>query len=400
MTPDESLDQSSGQSAWLLLRRHRWSLGFLPILLALALASVTAATAVPEQTDVFVAGTDGYHTYRIPAIVVTTNGTVLAFCEGRKNSRSDTGDIDLLFKCSTDGGKTWSPQKVIWSDGENTCGNPAPVVDHVTGIVWLLMTWNRGVDKEDQINYLKSRDTRRVFASHSSDDGLNWTKPREITSTVKQADWGWYATGPVNGIQLERGEHKGRLVIPCNHSTLTTSTQVVTRSHIIFSDNHGRTWQIGGIEEEMTNESTVVELPDGSLLHNMRSYHKQYRRAVATSRDGGLTWSPVKLDQTLVEPVCQASILRCAWPATGGKSTILFSNPASTKRERMTIRLSQDEGEVWSAGQVIHAGPSAYSCLTILPDKAIGCLYERGAKNPYERISLARFTLEWLEKAD
>jgi sialidase-1 len=171
----------------------------------------------------------------------------------------------------------------------------------------------------------------------------------------------------------------------------------MTRSHIISSDDRGQTWQIGGIEDEMTNESTIVELSDGSLLHNMRSYHKKNRRAVATSKDGGLTWSPVKLDEALIEPVCQASILRCTWPDGGEKSRILFSNPASTKRENLTVRVSYDEGATWPVRQQLHAGPAAYSCLTILPDKTIGCLFERGEQNPYEKITLARFPLNWLE---
>lgn len=365
--------------------------------LAGLLAARIAGAAAPELSDVFVAGQDGYHTYRIPAIVVTTNRTALAFSEGRKNNRNDSGDIDLLVKRSTDGGRTWSAQQVIWSDAENTCGNPAPVVDQSTGIIWLLMTWNAGFDKEDQINYLKARDTRRVYLSHSADDGLTWTRPVEITTAVKRRDWGWYATGPCNGIQLQRGPQRGRLLIPANHSTLTTSTQVVTCSHVIFSDDHGKTWQMGGVEAEMTNESTAVELSDGSLLHNMRSYHKKNRRAVARSRDAGLTWSSVALDDALIEPVCQGSILRCTWPENGNPSRILFSNPASTKREKLTVRLSYDEGSTWPVSREIQSGPAAYSCLTILPDTSIGCLFERGEKSPYERITLARFPVTWLE---
>ncbi len=359
-----------------------------------------AARAEPALTDVYVSGRDGYHTYRIPAIIVTTNGTVLAFCEGRKKSRSDTGDIDLLVKRSTDGGQTWSAQQLIWSDDENTCGNPAPVVDQSTGIVWLLTTWNSGGDKEDQISYAASRDTRRVFVTHSSDNGLTWAKPQEITASVKKPGWGWYATGPVNGIQLTRGAHKGRLVIPANHSASvlqTNATTAATRSHIIFSDDHGKTWQLGGSEEEMTNESTIAELADGSLMHNMRSYHKKNRRAVATSKDGGVTWSPVKLDDALIEPVCQASLLRCTWPGDGVKSRLLFSNPASVKREQMTVRLSYDEGATWPVSKILHSGPAAYSCLAILPDKSIACLFERGKKTPYETITLARFPVSWLE---
>lgn len=363
-------------------------------LLFLALALTVQAR--PEFTDVFVSGEDGYHTYRIPAIIVTTNGTLLAFCEGRKSSRSDSGDIDLLVKRSTDGGENWSAAQLIWSDSTNTCGNPAPVVDQSTGIVWLLLTWNLGVDKEDQIHYMKARDTRRVFMTHSADNGLTWTKPNEITSSVKKPEWGWYATGPVNGIQLTRSTHNGRLVIPSNHSSLTTATQSVTRSHIIFSDDHGKTWQIGGIEAEMTNESTIVELSNGALLHNMRSYHKKNRRAVATSKDVGLSWSPVKLDDALIEPVCQASILRCTWPDDGEKSRILFSNPASTKREKLTVRLSYDEGATWPVSKEIYAGPAAYSNLVMLPDKGVGCLFERGEKHSDERITLARLPLNWL----
>lgn len=372
-------------------------------LLAILLCTIFTGTlhAAPasdglEQTDVWVSGTDDYHTYRIPAIVTSTKGTVLAFCEGRKTSRSDTGKIDLLLKRSTDGGRTWSAQQVIWSDGENVCGNPAPVVDQITGDIWLLTTWNLGSDHERDIMAGTSKDTRRVFATRSSDDGRSWSKPVEITDAVKKPHWRWYATGPVNGIQLTRGPHKGRLVIPANHSDHSDPDKHPYRAHVIYSDDHGKTWKLGGIEEDMTNESTIVELSDGALLHNMRSYHKKNQRAVATSRDGGLTWSPVKLDETLVEPVCQASILRYTWPARGDKSRILFSNPASTRREKMTVRLSADEGATWPVSRMLHTGPAAYSCLVVLPGKTIGCLYEAGEKGPYERIVLARFTIDWL----
>jgi sialidase-1 len=129
----------------------------------------------------------------------------------------------------------------------------------------------------------------------------------------------------------------------------------------------------------------------------MRSYHKKNRRAVATSKDGGMTWSPLKLDDALIEPVCEGSILRCTWPDNGDKSRILFCNPASKKRENLTVRVSYDEGGTWPVSKVIFAGPSAYSCLAILPDKTIGCLFECGQTKPYETISLARFPISWLE---
>jgi sialidase-1 len=358
----------------------------------------TAAEAALRQSDVFVSGQGGYHSYRIPAVIVSTNGTVLAFCEGRKNSASDTGDIDVLLKRSKDSGQTWGDQQLVWSDGENVCGNPAPVVDQITGTIWLLLTRNLGSDKESVIMAGTSRDTRRVFVTQSKDNGITWARPREITDSVKKPDWRWYATGPVNGIHLTRDPHKGRLVIPANHSDHSDPSKHPFRSHVIYSDDHGATWKIGGVQEEKTNESTIVELADGSLLHNMRSYHGRNRRAVARSSDGGSSWSAVSLDSTLVEPVCQASILRFSWPEGEKKGSILFSNPASTRREKMTVRISEDEAATWTAGRVLWEGPSAYSCLTILPSQRTGCLYERGDKGPYEKIVFATFAIDWLRE--
>jgi N-acetylneuraminic acid mutarotase len=369
--------------------------------LAVAVVAMIRFTAIvhaePATTNVFVAGTDGYHTYRIPAVVVSTHGTVLAFCEGRKYGGGDTGAIDMLLKRSRDGGRTWSAQQVVWTDAENTCGNPAPIVDRDTGTIWLLMTWNLGTEGEKKINAGTSTQTRRVYITSSHDDGITWAKPREITGEVKKADWRWYATGPVNGIQLERGKFKGRLVIPANHTELDADGKTITCSQIIYSDDHGATWHLGGVEDKFTNESTVVERADGSLLHNMRSNHGKNHRAVADSEDSGMTWSPVRSDPALIEPVCQGCILRDTWPTNGTKSRILFSNPASLKRENMTVRVSYDEGATWPVSQVLHAGPSAYSDLTVLPDGNIACLYESGDVKPYEKIVFARFSLSWLE---
>jgi sialidase-1 len=173
----------------------------------------------------------------------------------------------------------------------------------------------------------------------------------------------------------------------------------VTRSHVLFSDDHGATWHIGGSEDEKTNQSTVVERADGSLLQNMRSYHGKHRRAVATSLDGGASWSPVHLDPALIEPVCQASILRCTWPENGAPSRILFSNPASMKRENLTVRLSYDEGSTWPKSKVLHTGPAAYSNLLMLPGGEVACLYESGDHHPYEQITFASFPVSWVESS-
>jgi sialidase-1 len=342
-----------------------------------------------REQAIFISGEEGYHTFRIPALVATRKGALLAFCEGRKNGRGDTGDIDLVVRRSADGGETWGPLQTVWDDGGNTCGNPAPVVDRDTGTIWLLMTRNAGAAVEKEIHL--GNGTRDVFIAQSGDDGLTWTAPVDISASVKKADWRWYATGPCHGVQL-RG---GRLVVPCDHSTGPEASQY--RSHVIISDDRGKTWQIGGVEPgAFTNESTVVELADGSLYLNMRSYKEGHRRQVSLSRDGGAAWTEAAADEALVEPRCQASAIRYPLAPPFSKNRILFANPASEKRERMTVRVSYDEAKTWAISKCIYEGPSAYSDLAVLPNHQIGLLYERGEQNPYETISFARMTLEWL----
>ena len=352
----------------------------------------------PSETEVFVSGQDGYHTYRIPASVVTTKGTLLAFCEGRKKSRSDTGDIDLVIKRSSDGGKSWSSMSVVWDDGLNTCGNPCPVVDRDTGTIHLLLTWNSGKIHESKIKSGFGEDSRRVFVSHSTDDGKTWTKPKEITAATKKKDWTWYATGPGAGIQLEKGKHAGRLVIPCDHK-LQAHGDRSFRSHVIYSDDHGKTWHLGGIAPKaMVNECEVVELSDDRLLLNMRNYDKSiWARQVCFSKDGGLSWQNQRHDKKLIEPICQASIRRLRWPAEERPGVILFSNPASkNKRDKLTIRASYDDGATWKHSRELHSGGSAYSCLVILKNQAIGNLYE---KDGYKSIVFTRLDLEWLQSS-
>ena len=357
----------------------------------------SAGESIPQVTshNVFVSGEGGYHTYRIPSLIVTPRGTLLGFAEGRRQSSSDTGDVDLLLKRSLDQGQTWGPAQTVWDDGPNTCGNPCPVVDRETGTIWLPLTWNRGDDPEAQIIAQQSQDTRRVFIASSTDDGLTWSKPREITDSVKPAHWTWYATGPGAGIQIERGPHRGRLVIPCDHIEAGTRHYY---SHVIYSDDHGETWQLGGsTPQHQVNECEVVELTGDRLLLNMRNYDSTQRtRQQAISSDGGLTWGQQRHVPELVEPICQASIRRLTWPDTGQRSVILFSNPASTKRESLTVRASFDEGDTWPVARLLDGRPSAYSCLTVLPDGKVGILYEAGEKHPYENLIFARFPVDWL----
>jgi sialidase-1 len=347
------------------------------------------------QVSLFKAGQQGYHTYRIPALVVSLRGTALAFCEGRKHSTSDAGKIDLLLKRSFDGGLTWESTQLIAADDDNTCGNPCPVVDQSDGTIWLPFCKNLGMGHERLI--VQGQAPRTVWITKSVDDGASWSEPREITDSVKPSSWTWYATGPTHGIQLT----SGRLVIPCDHvEGVTLGLDDPLKSHVIYSDDHGISWQVGGSVEAGTDECAVVETASGAVYMNCRGKGIGHRRAYAWSQDGGVSFGPLARDETLVEPQCQASLVRMTRAGTHDCNRVLFSNPARLERERMTVRISYDECETWPVSRVLYEGPAAYSDLCVTPDLAICCLYERGREHAYEELALARFSLDWLTRGD
>jgi sialidase-1 len=347
-----------------------------------------------EQQDLFVSGQGGYVRYRIPALAVTTTGTVLAFCEARKYTGHDSDQIDLFLRRSEDGGRTFGAVQVVATQHDWVCGNPAPVVDAGTGTVWLLFCRNHRHGDETMI--CQGWAPRTVWVTHSDDDGATWSEPREITAEVKRTGWSWYATGPGHGIQLGTG----RLLIPCDHIVFRDGNrQDPQHSHVVYSDDHGRTWHLGGVASPGTNECTAFEGAAGWLCLNSRNQAQLSEggnyRAVAWSGDGGLTFSPGVHDAALLEPVCQASTCRLD-EAGVGRSRVLFSNPASRIRDHLTVRLSYDQGQTWPLARLLHAGPAAYSDLCVTGEGRICCLYERGREGPYEALSLARFSLEWL----
>lgn len=352
---------------------------------------------------VWTSSENGYHTYRIPSVIRAKTGDLLAFCEGRVSSRSDAGDIDLLMKRSSDGGTTWSDQVIVWNDGAHTCGNPCPVIDESTGTIWLLLTHNLGTDTEDRIKRRTAGSTRTVWACSSTDHGRTWTAPKNITATTKDPLWGWYATGPGIGIQIQHGPHAGRMIIPCDHSYDVTPTgngnPFDYGAHVIYSDDHGATWQTGGTIRPHANECQTVELADGhgGLLLNARSYFGRSLRIDSRSNDAGITWSDPTDAADLVEPVCQASLIRHRWPTSDTPGLLLFSNPADPKqRVRLTVRSSSDDGKHWQAAHILHEGPSAYSSLVSLGESEAGCLFEAGTKSAYESIRFVRFPVSGL----
>lgn len=363
----------------------------LPILALVFISQVSLAQK--SEAVLFKKGDYGYHTFRIPALIETKSGSILAFAEARKNSGGDTGDIDLVLKRSTDGGKTWGEMIVVWDNAGNVCGNPSPVVDKKTGRIILTMTWNDGRDPEKAIHARKSIDTRRVYVTYSEDDGLTWKTPREITSEAKDMGWQWYATGPCHSVQISKGKYKGRIVVPCDHS----KTGEGSNSHIIYSDDSGDTWHIGGIVRH-GNESTITELRNGDLMLNMRCGDKNLRandnhyRLVAISKDGGETFEETYFDKGLPEPVCNASIINYT---TRRKQShkLLFSNPAHpSKRVDMSIKLSYDSGATWINRIKVTEKPSAYSDLLVLPNGDVAIFYERGESRPYETMVFAIYS--------
>jgi sialidase-1 len=394
-----------------MLNHPSGSLAAAAILFCMVFTGGIVQSAEPflDQQDLFESGTEGYKIHRIPAIVVTNKGTILAFCEGHKLHMFDSGDIDIVMKRSFDGGKTWGPLQTVWDDGQNACGGPTSVVDRDTGTIWLFPRWNHGADWQPELQLGRARDTFRSFVRHSTDDGATWSEPVELTDTVKKPEWRFWGQSPGTGIQLEIGANKGRLVIPCCFSSFgrdvgydgfrevfDTHADHQFGSCLIFSDDHGKTWERSkGVAWPWMTECHVVELSNGDLMLNFRqAYRKKKVRAYAVSGDGGATWSEPVFDDALPDPYCQGSFIRYTRAGVHDRNRLLHANAANPNhRKNMTVRLSYDEGRTWPVSKVVEPEGTQYSSMTVLPDMTICLLYEA---EPYKFQRLARFNLEWL----
>ncbi|MFB7503429.1 sialidase family protein [Streptomyces broussonetiae] len=349
-----------------------------------------------EATVPFRAGHEGYAGFRIPAIVVTGAGTLLAFCEGRHDSAADHGHIDIVLRRSTDGGRTWGPLTVAADNGTGLAGNPAPVVLD-TGRVLLVHVRAAACATEDAIlrGQVKDADGRRVWVQHSDDDGLTWSAPREITAQVKRPGWRWYATTPGHALQLA----SGRVLVPANHTLPPTGTDTGAEAkyhsgHCLLSDDRGESWYLGYVDENTdghlnVNETTAAELPDGRVYFNTRneSGSSPGSRADAHSADGGRTLvKPFRPQAGLVAPVCEACVLQLRDP-----DLLLYSGPADPEhRALMTIRASTDAGTTWRPAFTADGLPAAYSDLVRVDRRTVGLLYETGDFGAYETITFRR----------
>ena len=374
-------------------------------LLAAVAVSVCTAADEPQFSDVFVAGKDGFPSVRIPSVVVTKKGTVLAIAEGRAQ-HADQANNKIILKRSTDNGKTWGAMQIIADDSTNCLNNPCTVVDQQSGRV-IVMFQSYPANHSERDGTIKpglgGPDIVRNYVVTSDDDGVTWSPMQDVTRSTKHAEQVTImASGPGIGIQLQRSvHHLGRILIPFNEGPFGKWNVLAA-----FSDDGGKTWQLGepapgccvtnaaGKITSLVNEVQMVELSDGSVMLNSRKWGGQAVRKIAISRDAGRTWLPVEDEPALRDNGCMSSIFRWSFARGDENSLLLFSHPDSDKRENGTIYASHDDGKTWPVKKVLWPGSFAYSVLTRLPDGAIGCLFETDGT---DRIVFARFTLDWIE---
>ena len=399
----------SGSSCVVLI--HPWfkCLGMLRVMV-LCLTSVSAQAAEPipsneTQTSfvpVFVGGQEGYACYRIPAMVTTKHGALLAMADGRISGCSDIPNpLDLVLKRSLDSGRTWTPLQVIADYGKNTndtdvypasgltnpvsrvaAGDAALLLDRTNGRVWVIY------DNGASIRGKRHNRAIKLELRYSDDDGLTWSQAIDVESQnpgLRPAGTDFMAS-PGNGIQLASGPHAGRLIFP---AYVWAEPYYST---VIYSDDHGQSWHRGGNAAAGGGEIQVAETLDGRLLATIRNntFPEKGVRFFNTSVDGGETWGTPYYQKPnqppLPDPKCQSSILRFLF--TKGTNALILANAAdAASRTKMTLRISYDEGRTWPVSNLVYAGGSAYSALTTLPSGEVGMLFEMDG---YKRISFVR----------
>ncbi len=400
------------------------------VLLSLAAFSgMPAAEAFLEKVDLFKEKTGGFFLYRIPGIVVTAKGSALAYCEARKFTGFDWGEMELHLRRSTDGGRNWGDVQQVAHHGPRLPRNPvAAEKKSKKGIGGPdEQTVHNGVAvaaKDGTVHFLYCVEYMRCFYLRSMDDGVTWSKPVEITATFEafRKDWPWrvIATGPGHGIELKNG----RLIVPVWIAASRDAAHANAVATTIYSDDGGATWKRGDIvagNEGLTpgtSENIAAEMSDGRVMLNIRTRAKANRRVVCYSPDGATQWTKPEFVQDLLEPVCMAGLVsHPGLAATEGKPFLIFSNPNALERndglagpgerhdrKNLTIKLSHDDGRTWPVSRQLQKGASSYSDLAVLPDGTMLCVYERGLpgqekKNklwPYTFVTVARFNHAWV----
>ncbi len=347
----------------------------------LAGAAVCAVAQKPASVPVFVSGAEGYKCYRIPAIVKTPDGALMAFAEARRNSCSDFGDVSIVLRISVDGGLTWGPMSTAASNGALQAGNPTPIVDildrrYPKGRVLLLYETGNATEADVR----EGKGERRIWMQTTVDDGRTWSKAVDITGGTKAASWRAYGTGPGHGLLLTGGPHKGRIVVGAYHSEGAAQYDSHDyAAHIIFSDDHGKTWRRGAtLQVPGSNESTVAQRSDGTVVMNSRDETGATpARIISIGKYGRAQWDEVHVAHDLPDPKCEGSMI--AYRDKKGWLWLLFSNSGSGvlgKRENLTVSVSSDGGKTWPSHTVLYAGPAAYSDIVLMGNDQLGVLWE------------------------
>lgn len=358
---------------------------------------------------VFTAGKDGYPHYRIPTIVTSRKGTLLAFAEGRYHP-TDHGRNDIVLKRSTDNGKTWSPLITIHKDKELVMVNPSPVVLPNNRILLLYETFPFGYHarkgREHGISFqmmdegYESPRTQKCIMRYSDDDGKTWSAPRFVQEITREPTHSINSGSPANGIVLQRGKHQGRILFPLFHAWMLDqkSGKRTFKNSVLYSDDQGRSWKRSAYVPESIacNENLIVELDNGDVMMNGRSGRSG--REIAISKDGGRTWGPYVSDKVLTGRPCNSGLFRFSYGGNGQKSRLLFSNNFSnSKRANGTLRISYDNGQSWAHSKTIVPGLFGYSQITAQKDGNIGVIYEpfQSPSEPWH-IDYVPVSLEWL----
>jgi sialidase-1 len=268
-----------------------------------------------------------------------------------------------------------------------TCGNPAPVFDEATGIVWLLFCMNRQDGPERLI--FEGLAPRTVWVMSSADAGETWSSPLEITRSVKPERWTWYATGPGHGIQLA----SGRLLVPCDHAVGVSRTHAdPVRSHVVFSDDGGQRWQLGGIvAEPCSSECGLVEMAPNQVLLEFRHDTDRHLRGLAQSLDGGASFLEAEFVAEPPDPGCRGGVVGLGTNPHSAKLIAVSHLASHEQRENLVLRTSTD-GRTWNTLGCLWAGPAAYSELIVADDGVPCCFFEAGTAHPYEEMRFMRIT--------
>ena len=375
------------------------------IAITVLIVSFFSTTFCQDTQTVFLSGTDGYKSYRIPAIIATANGNLLAFAEGRVNGAGDFGNVDIVMKKSKDKGKTWSNLQVVVDADSLQAGNCAPVVDtndpaYPHGRIFLF--YNTGNNSEGEVR--KGNGLRQVWYKTSTDYGATWSDAVNITTQVHRPkqpkinslynfpeDWRSYANTPGHAMQFQNGKYKGRIFVAANHSNGNPQPNFTDyEAHGYYTDDHGTKFHLSKtIDMPGSNESTATELSHDKLIMNSRNQRGDVRaRIVSISSDGGKTWDTTYFDKTLIDPVNEGSLLTVGYK--NGMNIIAFCNAADTKRrDSLTLRISYDDGKNWEKSYLIDKSPNGkgdytgYCDLVNVGKKEIGVLYE---KDNYKEI--------------